>query len=106
MNKDWFHVQSLGRSIDLNVVSEIQWNEKDVHDKRFRTIVYLGTSIGVAEEYGIERPCLWIFAENDRKKLYAKFPGNPIDLLFDKLSIEDVKSETSSRKFPAETLPF
>jgi hypothetical protein len=83
MTKDWLHFPSLGRTIDFNVVSDICWNEQSIYDKRFRTLVYLGTSIGIGEEYGIERPHLSILEKEDRKKLYSKFLGIPIELLFD-----------------------
>lgn len=95
MSKDWLHLPSLGRTIDMNLVSDICWNEQSIYDKRFRTLVYLGTSIGVGEEYGIERPHLSIFDDEDRKKLYAKFPGIPIDLLFNEAPLS---SEALSNK--------
>jgi hypothetical protein len=79
----------------MNLVSDICWNEQSIYDKRFRTLVYLGTSIGVGEEYGIERPHLSIFDDEDRKKLYAKFPGIPIDLLFNEAPLS---SEALSNK--------
>ena len=82
MVKDWFHIPSLGRTIDFNVISDIDWNDKCHYDKLFRTLVYLGTSIAVGEEYGSERPHLSILDEEDRKALHAKFPGIPILLLF------------------------
>jgi hypothetical protein len=110
MNKDWLHLPSLGRTIDFNVVSDIQWNEKSVYDKRFRTLVYLGTSIAIGEESGIERPHLSIFDDEDRKKLYAKFPGIPIDLLFNEapLSSEALfnKDEIGKGKEAPDTDPI
>ncbi len=113
MTKDWLHLPSLGRTIDFNVISDIDWNDRLEYNKRFRTLVYLGTSIGVGEEFGIERPHLSIFDEEDRKKVYAKFPGIPIDLLFDEApSSEAPSSEDATNKKDAtdkkdtDSIPF
>lgn len=82
MVKDWFHIPSLDTTINLNVVSEICWNKRSDFDKAFRTVIYLGTSLTVDQNYGTCYNEMSIFAEADRKALHAKFPGIPILLLF------------------------
>ena len=83
MTKDWLHIPSLGRTIDFNLVSDIDWNKQFEHDKRFRTVLFLGTSLSVDRDYGSVYNEISIFEEEDRKKVYAKFPGIAIELLFD-----------------------
>ena len=107
MNKDWLHFPSLGRTIDFNVVSDIDWNYQVDYDKRFRTLAYLGTGIAAVDEYISERPHLSIFDKEDRKKLYAKFPGIPIDLLFDEAPIEEkVVEPTSFNTNNSDDIPY
>ena len=106
MNKDWLHISSLGRTINFNLVSDIDWNDKCHYDKLFRTLVYLGTSIAVGEEYGSERPHLSILDEEDRKKVHAKFPGISIDLLFDEAPIEEKVAPTSSSTSDSDDIPY
>ena len=93
MRKDWLHILSLGKTIDLNSVSEIQWNLQKKYDKRFRTVLYLSTGIGVSEEYTPEYNTVAIFAKEDRQALHAKFLSIPIPLSFDEVLPEDVVME-------------
>lgn len=95
MNKDWLHIPSLGKSIDLDFVSEIQWNSQGKYDKRFRTVLYLSTSIGVSEEYTPEYNTVAIFAKEDQQALHAKFLGILIPLSFDEMLPEDIVIEAN-----------
>ncbi len=89
MHRDWLHLPSVDRTIDLNVVSEILWNREDKYNKRVITVVYLGTSL-VSVEGKIVCNELPIYDQEDRETLYAKFPAIPIDLLvYDDLVNED-----------------
>lgn len=91
--KDWLHLPSLGRTIDFSLVSDIVWNYQDRRDKtigRFRTLVLLGTDLVDTPDVGITQNELFIWDKEDREKVYAKFPGIPIELLFDRVPAEEV----------------
>ena len=98
MTKDWLHLPSLDRTIDLNVVSDIHWNKQGQHDKRFRTVIFLGTNLSVDRDYVNVYNEMSIFTEADRRRLYGKFPGIPIALLFDEVLNEAPPGEDATDK--------
>lgn len=96
MDKDWFTLPSLDRTIDMNLVSNIQWNKRYNSGKQFCSVIYLGTSIAVNDEIGVVRNELSIFAKEDREKLLAKFPSIPITLRFDEKPLENQSVESAN----------
>jgi hypothetical protein len=82
MDKKWFHIPSLGRSIDLNLASDIIWNNKFIGSKNEElfTSVFLGTSVAASDGYGVCHNEIAIKSDKDRQELYACFPGIPIKL--------------------------
>lgn len=72
--KNWFLIQDLGITIDLDLVSVVKWNKQRysiAQSPSYATVIYLGTAITychsgeeiVANEF-------WITGKADREKLY------------------------------------
>ncbi|MEG4459233.1 hypothetical protein [Microcoleus sp. N9_A1] len=65
---NWFHIVSLGTTIDLNFVCAIQWNRKQMRDGRC-TELYLATGIAT-DEQGVVENDIWSISDDvDRQNL-------------------------------------
>ena len=73
--KNWFHIQELQKTIDLDLVSEIHWNEEDIYNEnatKLLTMVFLGTDGVYDKDMGrIQYTELSLSDDRDRKALYS-----------------------------------
>ncbi|MEK0187541.1 hypothetical protein [Microcoleus anatoxicus] len=74
--KNWFLVQDLGVTIDLDLVSAVQWNKQFLHhpspgSPSYCTVIFLGTAITYSHaEEDVATNEFWIRSKADRERLY------------------------------------